>query len=41
MLSRYILQHHIDDPEAIKAFDGDGYRYHESLSDDANWVFTR
>ncbi|MFO8086584.1 MAG: peroxide stress protein YaaA [Bacteroidales bacterium] len=41
MLSRYILQHQIEDPEAIKAFDEDGYRYHESLSDEANWVFTR
>lgn len=41
MLSRFILQHRIEDPEHLKAFDEDGYRYHESLSDEANWVFTR
>lgn len=41
LMSRFIIQNRIKDPEEIKAFDIDGYRYHESLSDDKNWLFTR
>lgn len=40
-MARYIVDHSITDPEDIKAFDIDGYRYDESLSSMDEWVFTR
>lgn len=41
MMSRYILQHRIEDPQELKAFDLAGYRYQDDLSDEARWVFAR
>ncbi|MDX8407357.1 MAG: peroxide stress protein YaaA, partial [Mariprofundaceae bacterium] len=40
MMSRYIIKHHLQDPEAIKAFDADGYNYNPELSEGNNWVFS-
>lgn len=41
MMSRFIIQNAITDPENIKLFDAEGYYYSEQLSDDRKWVFTR
>ena len=40
-MSRYIVKNRISDPADLKQFKEGGYRYSKSLSDDANWVFTR
>lgn len=40
-LSRFVIQNRLTDPQAMKAFDLDGYRYNASLSSDAKWAFTR
>ncbi len=41
MLSRYIIKQRITDPQMMKAFDQDGYRFNADLSSDLDWVFTR
>jgi len=41
LLSRYIIQNRITEPEAIKEFDGEGYGFNPSLSKGNQWVFTR
>ena len=41
MLSRYIIKNKIINPEEIKEFDSDGYKFNKKLSHDYNWVFTR
>lgn len=41
MMARFIIQHRIEDPEHIKAFDTEGYGYSEQLSSDDEWVFIR
>jgi cytoplasmic iron level regulating protein YaaA (DUF328/UPF0246 family) len=40
-LSRYVIENQITDPEAMKAFDVDGYAYNAKLSSEDKWVFTR
>jgi len=41
MLSRYIIQHQLSNPEDIKTFSEDGYKLNKKLSKDNSWVFTR
>jgi cytoplasmic iron level regulating protein YaaA (DUF328/UPF0246 family) len=41
VMARYIIQNQILSPEKIKTFDGDGYRYQTSLSNESVFVFTR
>lgn len=41
LLSRYIIENRLSDPEDIKAFKEEGYRFNKSLSKGNNWVFTR
>ena len=41
MMTRYIIQNRITDPEQIKDFDVDGYAYNPALSEGDNWVFSR
>jgi len=41
LMSRFIIQNKISDPEEIKAFDLEGYYYNNQLSKGDNWVFTR
>ena len=41
MLSRYIIKHRIEEPEAIKQFSEDGYRFDAAMSSEYDWVFTR
>ncbi len=40
-LSRFVIQNQLTDPEQIKAFDVDGYRFNEEMSSANKWVFTR
>ena len=40
-LSRFIIQNQLTDPEDIKAFDVDGYKYNKTLSKNNTWVFSR
>jgi len=41
MLSRFIIKNKITDPQQIKEFVQDGYRFNKKLSNANNWVFTR
>jgi cytoplasmic iron level regulating protein YaaA (DUF328/UPF0246 family) len=41
LMSRFIIQNQITDPEEIKAFDLEGYYYNNQLSKNDHWVFTR
>ena len=40
-LSRYIIQNQLSNPEDLKEFDGDGYKFNKKLSKGNNWVYTR
>ncbi len=41
LMVRYLIQHRLQQPEQLKAFDWEGYRYADGLSDDSTYVFTR
>ena len=41
MMSRYIIQLQIQDPEEIKSFDTGGYKFDSSESTKNEWIFTR
>jgi cytoplasmic iron level regulating protein YaaA (DUF328/UPF0246 family) len=41
LMTRFIIDERIDDPEALKGFDREGYAFSPSLSDGDTWVFTR
>jgi hypothetical protein len=41
MMARYICEHRLSDPDALKAFDSDGYRYDPAGSDGRRWRFSR
>jgi len=41
LMSRFIIQNRIENPEDIKAFDTDGYIFNRELSTEKEWVFTR
>lgn len=41
LMTRYIIQNKIEDPEQLKAFDLDGYRFAPSMSEGDNWTFIR
>lgn len=41
LMSRYAAEHAIVDPEALKAFDREGYAFEPSASDASRWVFRR
>lgn len=41
MMARYICEHRIEDPQALKHFDSDGYAYVEEGSDENRWRFVR
>lgn len=40
-MARFAIDHRIDDPEALKAFSEDGYRFAARSSDASTWVFRR
>ena len=41
LLSRYIIQNKLNDPESIKSFNEEGYRFNKTLSKGNDFVFTR
>ncbi|MBL3588793.1 MAG: peroxide stress protein YaaA [gamma proteobacterium endosymbiont of Lamellibrachia anaximandri] len=41
LMSRYIIENRVTDPEDIKGFDVAGYDYNEALSQGDQWVFSR
>lgn len=41
MMSRYIIQNKLTNPEAIKKFNGAGYQFDKKNSNQDEWVFTR
>jgi hypothetical protein len=41
MMSRFIIQNGITDPEMLVGFDSGGYNFNHELSKVNNWVFTR
>ncbi|MDO6512810.1 peroxide stress protein YaaA [Neptuniibacter sp. 2_MG-2023] len=41
LMTRYIIQNQIEDPELLKNFDIEGYRFAESMSEGDNWTFIR
>jgi len=41
LMTRYVIDNRITEPEKLKAFDLEGYRFDPAQSDDDTWVFTR
>jgi len=41
MMARWMCEHHLTDPDALKAFDSDGYAFTAEGSDDRIWRFVR
>lgn len=41
MMARYMCEHHLTEPEALKNFDSDGYAFDPKNSDDTRWRFSR
>ncbi|MCJ9429597.1 peroxide stress protein YaaA [Kordiimonas marina] len=41
LMTRYVIDNRITEPEKLKAFDLEGYKYDPSQSDADTWVFTR
>ena len=41
MLSRYIIENRLSDPDDIRTFDWDGYVFNSRQSSSEQWVFTR
>ncbi len=40
-MTHYIIKNKLTNPEDLKAFDNDGYRFDANLSTEDEWVFTR
>lgn len=41
MMARWMCEHHVDDIEAMRGFDSDGYQFDAGESDSNRWRFTR
>jgi uncharacterized protein len=41
MMARFMVLNRIEDPEGLKDFDLEGYKFQPKLSGDDDWVFTR
>lgn len=41
LMSRYIIQNKINNPEELKLFTEEDYEYNEELSNEQEWIFTR
>jgi len=41
LMSRFIIQNNISDPEEMKAFNSEGYYFNNQLSGENDWIFTR
>jgi cytoplasmic iron level regulating protein YaaA (DUF328/UPF0246 family) len=40
-MARFAIEHRLDDPEGLKDFDADGWRFAPRASDASSWVFRR
>ena len=40
-MTSYIIRNRLTDPEQIKHFDKDGYKFNPAESNETDWVFTR
>ena len=40
-MTRFIIENALDNPEMIKTFDVDGYRFTPEISTENEWLFTR
>lgn len=40
-MARYAVENRIDEPEAFKGFDSEGYRFEAKVSNDTTYVFRR
>jgi cytoplasmic iron level regulating protein YaaA (DUF328/UPF0246 family) len=40
-MARYIIENQISEPNGLKDFDYEGYRFAESMSEGDSWVFIR
>lgn len=41
LMARYVIDKRVEQPEQLKAFDYEGYRFSEAMSEGDTWVFTR
>ncbi len=41
MMARWAIDRRIEDPEDLKAFEVEGYRFNKAASGDRDWIFTR
>ena len=41
LMTRFIIENALEDPEMIKTFDVDGYRFNPEISTEDSWIFTR
>ena len=41
LMVNYMIKNQLKEPESLKAFNLEDYRFRESMSDDKTWVFTR
>lgn len=41
LMARYAIEHRVDDAEALRGFDREGYRWRAKLSSQERWVFQR
>ena len=41
MMARYICEHRLSDPQALKGFDSDGYAFDPASSEERRWRFSR
>lgn len=41
LMSRFVIDNRITDPQALKRFDSEGYHFNGKLSSETKWVFTR
>ena len=40
-MTRYVVMNRVEEPEELKAFNGDGYTFNADLSDEEHYFFTR
>ncbi len=41
LMARYLVEHRITEPESVKGFDTQGYRFREEMSEGDTWAFER
>lgn len=41
LMTRYVVENRLNEPEGLKKFDTDGYAFEPSVSDENTWVFRR